>query len=66
MGFLLKEMEIHQNIGKHPNIVGLVDVFVSDKLAYMVMDRLYGPDLFELVTKHPKVRTPMFIENVLK
>ena len=46
---LSNEIEIMCKARGHPNIVQLIDTFEDAKYFYLVMERLEGPDLCELV-----------------
>ena len=50
---------------KHPNIVGVHQVFEENNTAYMALDYVHGRDLLEILTEDPGSLTPMRIQGYL-
>lgn len=51
---------------KHPNVVGVHEVFEDNKTAYMVLDFIEGPDLLDIIEGKKEKPTPTQIEAMLK
>lgn len=51
---LQREVEVLRRIGKHPNIVTLYDIFITDTELQLVLELLQGGELFDrMVEKGP-------------
>lgn len=50
---------------QHPNIVGVHQIFKDNGTAYMAMDFVEGPDLFDLLESRPDVLDPNVISEIL-
>jgi serine/threonine protein kinase len=51
---------------EHPNIVGVHQIFKENGTAYMAMDFVEGPDLFEIIETQPERLTPKEVTRILK
>ncbi|KUF11096.1 serine/threonine-protein kinase [Pseudoponticoccus marisrubri] len=50
----------------HPNIVGVHQIFTDNGTAYMAMDFVDGPDLFDLLETRPEMFAPEEVERILR
>jgi serine/threonine protein kinase len=51
---LKREVEVLRKVGKHPNIVSLYDIFITDSELILVLELLLGGELFDrMVEKGP-------------
>lgn len=50
---------------KHPNIVGVHQVFEENNTAYMALDYVHGRDLLEILHDDPDSLTPTLVEGYL-
>jgi len=51
---------------KHPNVVGVHQVFEDNKTAYMVLDFVEGQDLLEMIEGKKKLPTAKQVETILR
>ncbi|MEM6385837.1 MAG: protein kinase [Pseudomonadota bacterium] len=50
---------------KHPNIVGVHQVFEENNTAYMALDYVHGRDLLEILQEEPESLKPELVESYL-
>ncbi|MCC1493805.1 serine/threonine-protein kinase [Cognatishimia sp. F0-27] len=50
---------------EHPNIVGVHQIFKDNGTAYMAMDFVEGPDLFDVLESQPELLEPKEIRRIL-
>ncbi|KAJ1673429.1 hypothetical protein EV182_005251, partial [Spiromyces aspiralis] len=53
---LRAEVELHQKVSPHPNIVRLFSSFENRDYMFLVMERIAGHDLYEYLTNHPRYK----------